>query len=215
MQIQDGIGRKRLTVFDLDGTLLDYKAEEHSASLNICRMLASRCERSCDEVLATYTNSKKAGRKLPAAEDQLGFRFRRLCAELGIDPLEAAALKRSYVEWRLAACRVLAGALVMIDAFANQSDQMAVLTNGDDDLQKARIAAAGLDKHFARVYSSQRIGYAKPEPMAFAFVQTDLGLAPPEWRMVGDNPEVDLVVPKQLGIETWQVEPQTEIVKRW
>jgi FMN phosphatase YigB (HAD superfamily) len=215
MQIQDGIGRKRLTVFDLDGTLLDYKAEEHSAALNVCGMLASRCGRTSDEVLATYTNSKQAGRKLPAAEDQLGFRFRHLCLELGVDPLEAEAFKRSYVEWRLAACRVLAGALVMINAFANQSDQLAVLTNGDDDLQKARIAAAGLDKHFARIYSSQRIGYAKPEPMAFTFVQTDLCLAPAQWRIVGDNPEMDLAVPKQLGVETWQVEQQSEIVKRW
>jgi FMN phosphatase YigB (HAD superfamily) len=215
MQIQDGIGRKRLTVFDLDGTLLDYKTEEYSAALNVCEMLASRCGRTCDEVLATYTNSKRAGRKLPAAEDQLGFRFRNLCLELDVDPLEAAALERSYVEWRLAACRVLAGAFVMIDAFANQSDQMAVLTNGDDDLQKARIAAAGLDKHFARIYSSQRIGYAKPEPLAFAFVQTDLSLTPDQWRIVGDNPQMDLVVPKQLGVETWQVEKQSEIVKRW
>jgi len=215
MQIQDGIGKKRLTVFDLDGTLLDYKEEEHSAALNVCEILASRCGRTCDEVLATYKNSKNAGRKLPATEDQLGFRFRHLCVELGIDPLESAAFKRAYVEWRLAACRVLDGALVMIDAFADQSDQMAVLTNGDDDLQKARIAAAGLDKHFARVYSSQRIGYAKPEPMAFTFVQTDLGVAPAQWRIVGDNPELDLVVPKQLGVETWQVEQQSEIVKRW
>ena len=115
----------------------------------------------------------------------------------------------------VSACRPLAGAFEIIEAFAKHSDQLAVLTNGADELQKKRIAVAGLDTRFARVYTSQGIGFAKPDEKAFEFVQTELGLAPSQWRMVGDDPNTDLMAPKQLGVETWRVERQDGIVRRW
>jgi FMN phosphatase YigB (HAD superfamily) len=209
------IEHKKLTVFDLDGTLLDYDSEEQAVSLELCRRLSARCGKTAPEVLTTYKASKAAARQLPSSADQLDFRFQYLCTSLGIVLHDSSVLRQSYVACRVAACKPYAGAERLAETFAACSDHMAVLTNGPDDLQKLRLAATGLDKYFGWVYTSQFIGYAKPDQRAFEYMQAERGVVPAEWRMVGDDPLADLTVPKRLGAETWWVNSDSRAVCQW
>lgn len=211
----DKIQHKRLTIFDLDGTLLDYDSEERAASLAVCRTLSNLSGKPLPETLEMYRQAKTAARQLPASSDQLGYRFRYFCTSLGLARYDARRLRKRYVAWRVGACKAYPWAADLAAAFAARSEHMAVLTNGADDLQKRRLAAAGISKYFRLVYTSQRLGYAKPDPRAFECVHAPLGVKPAEWRMVGDDPEKDLAVPGRLGAETWLVEGERGAVSRW
>ena len=64
---------------------------------------------------------------------------------------------------------------------------VAVLTNGDQAQQEAKLRATGLLDHCGRVFASSALGAAKPAAAAYDAVSRALDLLPDELLMVGDN----------------------------
>ena len=75
--------------------------------------------------------------------------------------------------------------------------RLASLTNGNADL-----AVIGLAHHFEVTLSAGALGYAKPDPRAYAALADALTLSTAEILFVGDEPHADVVGPRSVGMQT-------------
>jgi putative hydrolase of the HAD superfamily len=75
--------------------------------------------------------------------------------------------------------------------------RLATLSNGNADL--ARI---GLAHHFEISLHAGALGYAKPDPRAYAALAEALTLRPEEILFVGDEPNADVLGPRSSGMKT-------------
>jgi putative hydrolase of the HAD superfamily len=71
------------------------------------------------------------------------------------------------------------------------------LSNGNADL-----AVIGLAHHFEVSFSAGALGYAKPDPRAYAALADALTLKPAEILFVGDEPHADVAGPRTAGMQT-------------
>ena len=75
--------------------------------------------------------------------------------------------------------------------------RLATLSNGNADL-----AVIGLAHHFEVSFSAGALGYAKPDPRAYAALADALTLKPAEILFVGDEPHADVAGPRTAGMQT-------------
>ncbi len=74
---------------------------------------------------------------------------------------------------------------------------LVAITNGNADLK--RIA---LGHHFKASFSAGQFGVAKPDPAIFLAACDHLGCAPHEVLHVGDDPALDVVAARAVGMQT-------------
>ena len=78
-----------------------------------------------------------------------------------------------------------------------------IVTNGNTDLQKRRIAASGMEKYFDRVFISEQMGCKKPDRAFYDRVFAEIGEA---YRtcsiMIGDSLSSDMQGGRNAGIPT-------------
>jgi len=75
-----------------------------------------------------------------------------------------------------------------------------LLTNGVPDLQREKLAGAGLGEAFSLTLVSGEVGLGKPDPRLFRMALCAFGVGPEEAVMVGDNPERDIKGALSAGI---------------
>lgn len=73
----------------------------------------------------------------------------------------------------------------------------AVLTNGSERQQRAKLSRLGLLDRVGPVFTAEPLGVAKPQPRAFHLVCEALDLAPPRVLYVGDDHEVDVLAARR------------------
>jgi putative hydrolase of the HAD superfamily len=78
--------------------------------------------------------------------------------------------------------------------------RLAMLTNGSEHQQHAKLAALGLLDAVGPVFTAEGIGARKPDPAAFTIVCDRLGVAPAEVVYVGDEYEVDVLAARAAGL---------------
>jgi putative hydrolase of the HAD superfamily len=84
---------------------------------------------------------------------------------------------------------------------------LALVTDGDPGIQRAKLAASGLGRWFEVVVLADELGRArrKPHPEPYRRALAQLGLLPGEAVFVGDRPETDLLGAAALGLATVRV----------
>lgn len=205
-----------LIIFDLDGTLLDHESAvksgleafyaTHGRALGLA---LPELERQWQELLQQYYALYLSGRC--SFQDQRRSRIRELFAaggatltEQGVDSAFAI-----YAEAYVAGCRTfpeVPEALAQLREF-----RLAVLTNGDGNQQRAKLAAAGLVNCFEEVFVSSEIGLAKPNPAAFRRVAARMGVQVRDCVFIGDDPEVDIHGAMQAGMSPILVARRAEL----
>ncbi|MGW3699065.1 HAD family hydrolase [Streptomyces sp. NPDC005056] len=179
----------RFVLFDLDGTLVDRQSAFSDAVTSLCRMhaFAPDVEQWLFTELADRAN---------AAD------FARLRVAFDLDE-PAADLWQEYVGLMAAAvtCRpaVLEG-LVRLRAAAWT---IGIVTNGSSDIQRAKLAAAGLIDLVDGVAVSGDLEIRKPDTRLFELAAARSGVSSADggW-MVGDNPAGDIGGGHQAGLRT-------------
>ena len=117
-------------------------------------------------------------------------RFRQLLVHLGADPRGAGALGASYLDQLARRGDLLPGcrrALVSLE----RRYRLGIVTNGIDRVQRSRLRASGLARHFSVIVTSQGCGFAKPDPRIFDAALSTLALRPRQVLYVGDDAGVD------------------------
>ena len=101
---------------------------------------------------------------------------------------------------RFAAAHVLFDdVLPALDALAGRHE-LAVITNGPSDLQRRKLAVAGIDARLPLVFISGEVGYGKPDPRIFEHALAKLGIEPDEALMVGDRVNLDVAGARAAGV---------------
>ncbi|MBQ6395887.1 MAG: HAD family hydrolase [Atopobiaceae bacterium] len=185
-------------VFDMDDTLYDLMesfARTHRA------LFAGRTDADPETI---YIASRKYSDLVAdllaqgriSTEQEFPYRFRRAYADFGVSlSLEdLQGFERLYRAFQKE-IRIPEGIVAMLEGLGRRGVLYAVLSNGRHSSQWAKIEALGLTRYIPRdrIFISQDLPAAKPDPRAFRAVEDALGLDPGNSWYVGDNFPSDIV----------------------
>jgi putative hydrolase of the HAD superfamily len=180
---------QRLVLFDLDNTLLDRQWALAEWAADFCRT------HGLDGGAEGHLVDTLQERAYPAT-------FERLRHELVLEE-PAAKLWDDYVTGIAARVPRRPEVIEGLEQLHAARWRLGILTNGAADIQRAKIAAAGLAGSVDAIVISEEIGARKPEADAFHVAVARCGGTPQEegW-MVGDNPENDIRGGQSAGLRT-------------
>ena len=201
--------KHRLFLFDLDDTLLDFRASEQ---LSFARTMAALGHHGpLDALFHDYQainlalwRSFEAG---TVAKDVLKVeRFRRSFALHGI-ALDPEAASKLYLDALPETVVLVDGALEVCAALAERGE-IGIVTNGVDHIQQRRIASSGLSPYLSFVATSEACGYAKPDVRIFDYAARMARAFVPETTLiVGDRLDADILGANRFGIASCWFNP--------
>jgi 2-haloacid dehalogenase len=198
-----------LFLFDLDDTLLDFKASEKLSFARTVQALGVGA--GIDELFADYQAInidlwKRFEAGTVAKEFLKVERFRATFALHGLD-LDAQAASHLYLESLSESVVLIDGAKAVCEALA-AIGEVGIITNGVAQIQGRRIASAGLRDHISFVATSEACGFAKPDSRFFDFtVRMARKFAKEETIIVGDRLDADILGANRFGIESCWFNP--------
>lgn len=201
--------KHRLFLFDLDDTLLDFKASEQLSFVRTMQALGLR-----DDVEAIFLQYQAINVQLwrdfetgAVTKDFLKVeRFRKTfqANALELDPEAASSI---YLE-------SLSDTVVLIDGAKQLCEtlsaigEVGIITNGVEAIQNRRIASSGLAEHISFVATSEACGHAKPDVRFFDYAASMArSFAKPEAIIVGDRLDADILGANRYGIESCWFNP--------
>lgn len=196
-------------LFDLDDTLLDFRASERASFAQTMAVLGL-----ADGADALYLEYRRESAALWAEFEQGKLskeflrveRFRRAFRMHGLDgdPCAASAV---YLDILPETVILIDGATELCEALAGMG-ALGVVTNGIDAVQRRRIQKAGLSPYMSFVVSSDICGFAKPDPRIFAVAAGLFGnFRKPAAIMIGDRLDSDIAGATQFGIDSCWFNP--------
>jgi 2-haloacid dehalogenase len=201
--------KHRLFLFDLDDTLLDFKASEKLSFARTLQQLG--VADGIDELFPQYQKiNVELWRQFEAGAVSKDFlkveRFRSTFAANRLD-LDAQAASHLYLESLSETVVLIDGARQVCEALA-AIGEVGVITNGVASIQSRRVASAGLDSHIAFVATSEACGFAKPDVRFFEYtVKMARAFAKDETIIVGDRLDADILGANRFGIESCWFNP--------
>lgn len=109
-----------------------------------------------------------------------------------------------------AACRLQPGVCESLARIGAQY-RLGMVTNGTGVMQRAKLAALGLEGLFDPLIISEEVGFRKPDPRAFELAVASWGLLPEAVLFVGDDPVADIAGATAAGMRTLHVGHETGI----
>ncbi len=216
--------RLKAVVFDMDDTLLNWRAAEHGAIGQLA--LLHFAEHGLDpgrvhEVYAAVMAENLAAWKSERRWMYIDVRLRLLVERLAVeDRVRVEDLVATFSREATQRLRFLDGAEAAMRAARAAGLKTAILTNGRSEVQRPKVFAFGLHTEVDFVGITGELGAWKPDPMAFRLVLDTLGVQPAHALMVGDNEDFDITPAKALGMQTAWVDragrshPDADLVVR-
>lgn len=192
-------------VFDLDGTLFDHPG---AARRGLSTWLAGLGVGCTDDLVETWFDLEErhwaAWRQgLVSFAEQRRGRLREFLPHVGRPVGTEAELDEAFAGFLAAYERAWAGyddVDAALTAVADLGLATAVLTNGTEVQQRAKLARLGLLDRVGPVFTSEALGVAKPDPRVFHLVCAALGLPGERVLHVGDHHEVDVLGARGAGL---------------
>lgn len=197
-----------LILFDVDDTLIDFRAGQRGA---LASVLASLSATFSEHALARFSaiNGElwvRHERGEVTKADIFRLRFERLFAELGIDGHVGEANER-FLDGLVEHSVLFDGAAEVVLGLAS-THVLGVVSNGDGRVQRQRLERIGLGSIFRAVIISDEVGHAKPHPSIFAAAMRAAAVAEgARVQMVGDNLTADVVGALGAGFDACWLAP--------
>ncbi|MDO4492721.1 MAG: YjjG family noncanonical pyrimidine nucleotidase [Clostridia bacterium] len=198
-------------LWDIDGTLLDFKAAERGAVPALfARFGLGECT---DEMLAAYSDiNEKQWERLERGEapkqEILVERFRLFFSRYGIDTGLAPAFNAAYQPMLGEFVSFIPGALETVTELKNRGVRQYAVTNGTKQAQTKKLAVSGLAELFDGVFISEDVGFEKPDTRYFDLVLTAIGVTDRKRVMiVGDSLTSDMKGGCAAGLITCRFDP--------
>ncbi len=196
-------------MFDLDDTLLDFRASE---KLSFERSLRSLSVSPTDELFVSY---QTVNRKLwqlfeegKTTKDELKVeRFRKTFSLHGIevDPLLAS---HRYLEALPETVVLIDHAVELLDWLSGHGE-IGIITNGIHHTQTQRIKNSPLKSYISFVSVSEECGFAKPDVRFFEYSsKLAKKFAKESSIIIGDRWEADILGAHQFGINSCWFNPE-------
>ncbi|WP_063729353.1 HAD family hydrolase [Streptomyces sp. RTd22] len=197
-------------LFDLDGTLLDHDAASDAAVAatvlaqgDLPGVEPAQIVRWWRELETSAMDRYLAGEV--TFQEQRRLRVTGLAERCGLGRWSDEQADAWFV--RYLACyesewRAYPDALPALRSLADRPErlQLGVVTNGDADQQRRKIARIGLADWLPHVTASSQAGAAKPEPAIFRSACADLGLPVERVVYVGDRLRTDAKAATEAGL---------------
>lgn len=202
--------KHKLFLFDLDDTLLDFKASEQ---LSFARTLQSLG--LVGDMAALFLQYQAINVALwrafetgSVSKDFLKVeRFRKTFMENGLE-LDPEAASRLYLESLSDTVVLLDGAVQLCETLAGVGE-VGIITNGVEAIQNQRIAKSGLRDAISFVATSEASGYAKPDVRFFEYAaQMARPFVKAEAIIIGDRLDADILGANRYGIESCWFNPE-------
>lgn len=201
--------RHTLFLFDLDDTLLDFRASEQLSFARTMRALG--LDGTVDALFQQYQAINlalwRAFEAGTVSKDVLKVeRFRQTFALNGLD-LDPEAASACYLE-SLSDTVVLVDGARQLCASLSAIGEIGIITNGVHHIQHRRIASSGLGEYIAFVATSEACGHAKPDSRFFDYtVRMARAFAQHETVVVGDRLDADILGANRFGIDSCWFNP--------
>lgn len=198
-----------LFLFDLDDTLLDFKASERLSFVRTMQALG--LHDGIDGLFPQYQAINVAlWKEFEAGSVSKDFlkveRFRRTFAQNALD-LDPAAASHLYLESLSDTVVLIDGAKQVCEALCAVGE-VGIITNGVEHIQTRRIASSGLKDHISFVSTSEACGYAKPDSRFFDYAaKMARSFARHETVIVGDRLDADILGANRFGIDSCWFNP--------
>jgi 2-haloacid dehalogenase len=203
--------KHRLFLFDLDDTLLDFRASEQLSFERTMRELG--LQTVPEGLFARYQAINlalwKAFELGQVSKDFLKVeRFRRTFAEKGQDlDLDPEAASHLYLESLSNTVVLVEGARQVCETLAGIGE-VGIITNGVEHIQHRRIAASQLQAHVSFVATSEACGHAKPDSRFFDYaVNMARVFSRAQTVIVGDRLDADILGANRFGIDSCWFNP--------
>ncbi|MGH8855908.1 MAG: YjjG family noncanonical pyrimidine nucleotidase [Telluria sp.] len=201
--------KHRLFLFDLDDTLLDFKASEQLSFARTMQGLG--VEQASDGLFLQYQAiNVDLWRRFEAglvSKDVLKVeRFRQTFSQhdLDLDPEAASAL---YLDALSETVVLVDGARELCDTLA-AIGEIGIITNGVHHIQHRRIAASSLGQHISFIATSEACGHAKPDSRFFDYTcRMARSFSKHETVIVGDRLDADILGANRFGIDSCWFNP--------
>lgn len=201
--------RHTLFLFDLDDTLLDFKASETLSFTRTMEQLDVR-----DGLAALFHDYQAINldlwRRFELGEVSKDFlkveRFRRTFARHALD-LDPDRASRLYLESLSETVVLVDGARQLCETLG-AIGEVGIITNGVEHIQQRRIASSGLGRHISFVATSEACGFAKPDSRFFEYsTRMARAFAKHETVIIGDRLDADILGANRFGIESCWFNP--------
>lgn len=201
--------KHRLFLFDLDDTLLDFKASEQLSFVRTMQALG--LHEGIDALFPQYQAINialwKAFELGTVSKDFLKVeRFRRTFAQNALD-LDPAAASHVYLESLSDTVVLIDGARQVLEDLSAVGE-VGIITNGVEHIQTRRIASSGLKDHISFVSTSEACGHAKPDSRFFDYAtKMARAFTHIETVIVGDRLDADILGANRFGIDSCWFNP--------
>lgn len=198
-----------LFLFDLDDTLLDFKASEQRSFARTLQQLGY--DGSADVLFPQYqANNLALWRRFEAGTVDKDFlkveRFRQTFAAQGLD-FDPSAASSLYLEALSATVVLIDGAPELCRKLAAHGE-VGIITNGVAAIQQRRIASSGLGEYISFVSTSEACGYAKPDRRFFDYAAAMArSFSKDTTVIVGDRLDADILGANRYGIDSCWFNP--------
>jgi len=193
----------RTILWDLDHTLLDSEASERLA---LAETLQTAGVDDRDSVAAIYKRINGAlwvrvetGELSPNEVKTLRFEDLVRVCNLDTDPLVMA---NNFAAGMGRFGDLYPGAMQALRSASDNSEKMALVTNGIGDIQRARVARLGIGSLFDALIISGEIGCSKPGAAIFDATFDLLEVDPDGAVMIGDSLSSDMRGGLDYGLDT-------------
>ncbi|MBB3111818.1 2-haloacid dehalogenase [Paenibacillus phyllosphaerae] len=196
-------------LFDVDDTLLDFRAAEKLA----LRLLFEAQQMALTEELeAAYRTINQGlwrdfeeGRI--SREEVLNTRYARLFQAFGQE-VDGILMEQKYRGFLEEGNQLIIGAMELVTRLQPDFD-LYIVTNGVSKTQDKRLRSSGLHPFFKDVFVSEATGYQKPMKEYFDYVFARIpNLALPRTLIIGDSLTADIKGGQLAGLDTCWFNPE-------
>jgi putative hydrolase of the HAD superfamily len=198
-------------LLDLDDTIIAYSEGAESCWERLCGTYSARVDKlTSDTLLVALDGVRRWYWKDPERHRRGRLDLRRArreitalaFARLEIDaPDIAEELADSFTTARETSMALFPGAVEALRSIRRQSRHLALITNGNSETQRGKIAKFDLAPFFDYILVEGEFGMGKPNVQVYHHVLEQLDVAPEDTWMVGDNLEWDVAAPQRLGMK--------------
>ena len=198
-------------LIDLDDTILAYSAISKPIWIEVCEQFSKKNDKLEPESL--YAKIKEVSRWYwsDTERNRIGRndlnRARREVLELVFERLEvddlrfAHGIADTFQTRRDNEIYLFDGAIETLEYMLSKNISLALMTNGEQSKQRAKINRFDLEKYFKVILVEGEQGFGKPDERVYKKAMEGLGgLRPDECWAVGDNLEADIEGPQKLSI---------------
>ncbi|HUI27661.1 MAG TPA: HAD family hydrolase [Candidatus Kryptonia bacterium] len=206
-------GLPGVVLLDLDDTIVRFSAAGDECWDVLCSQFAPRLGVRTPDLRAAVDRSAQAywsdaERHRVGRLDLRATRrviVRTALGDLGVaDDEIAQELADRFTVEREERVRPFPGAVETLRHLRDHGQRLGLLTNGSSEFQRRKIERFDLGRFFDVILIEGDLGFGKPDHRVFQRALDELGAAPADAWMIGDNLEWDIEPAQQLGIlDVW------------